>query len=61
MVQIELTSQDAVMLRDVIARYLPDLEIEIADTDDKEFRRFLQGREKFMQGFLGRLEKVITS
>lgn len=61
MVQIELTSQDVSFLRDIIARYLPDLEIEIADTDDKEFRQFLQGREKFMQEFLHRLDTIVSA
>lgn len=61
MAQIELSSEDAAMLRDILARYLPDLEVEIADTDDKEFRKFLRGREKFMQEFLQRLDKIVSA
>ena len=56
MTQIELTPQEAEMLRDILVRYRPELQREIADTDKKEFRRFLQGLEVFMNDFIKRLQ-----
>ena len=56
MTQIELTPQEAEMLRDILVRYRPELQREIADTDKKEFRRFLQGLEAFMNDFIKRLQ-----
>lgn len=55
MVQIALTPQEADTLRDILIRYLQDLRIERADTDDKEFRAFLRERETFMQDLIQRL------
>jgi hypothetical protein len=61
MVGIDLTPKEVEMLRDIVARYLPDLRVEIADTDDKEFRRFLEGRKDFMQELIQRLGKHISA
>lgn len=54
--QIELTPQEAEKLREILVRYRPELRREIADTDKKEFRRFLQGLEVFMNDFIQRLQ-----
>ena len=61
MPQIELTPQEAEMLRDILVRYRPELRREIADTDKKEFRRFLQGMEVFMNDFIQRLQQKIAA
>ena len=61
MPQIELTPQEAEKLRDILVRYLPELRREIADTDKKEFRRFLQGMEVFMNDFIQRLQQKIAA
>ena len=61
MPQIELTPQEAEMLRDILVRYLPDLRREIADTDKKEFRRFLQRMEIFMDDFIKRLQQKFAA
>jgi len=58
MIQIELSPKEAEMLRDVLERYLPELRREIADTDKKEFRRFLEAREVFMNELIQRLQKL---
>ncbi|HOC38620.1 MAG TPA: hypothetical protein PKJ77_05035 [Thermodesulfobacteriota bacterium] len=56
MVHIELTSQEAAGLREILERYLLDLKVEIADTDDKEFRNYLRERQELMQSVIHRLE-----
>ena len=56
MPQIELTPQEAEKLREILVRYRPELRREIADTDKKEFRHFLQGLEVFMNDFIQRLQ-----
>ena len=59
--QIELTPQEAEMLRDILVRYLPELRREIADTDKKEFRRFLQKMEGFIDDFIQRLQQKFAA
>jgi hypothetical protein len=54
--KIELTPQEAEMLREILVRYRPELRREIADTEKKEFRHFLQGLEAFMNDFIPRLQ-----
>ena len=54
--QIELTPQEAEKLREILVRYRPELRREIADTDKKDFRQFLQGLEVFMNDFIQRLQ-----
>ncbi|HPD60740.1 MAG TPA: hypothetical protein PKV48_03145 [Thermodesulfobacteriota bacterium] len=61
MPQIELTPQEAEMLREILVRYLPELRREIADTDKKEFRRYLQGIEVFMNDFIQRLQQKFAA
>ena len=56
MVHIELTSQEAAGLREILERYLLDLKVEIADTDDKEFRSYLRQRQGLMQNVINRLQ-----
>jgi len=56
MVHIELTSQEAAGLREILERYLLDLKVEIADTDDKEFRNYLRERQELMRSVIHRLE-----
>ena len=61
MPQIELTPQEAEMLRDILVRYLPEIRRELADTDKKEFRRFLQRMEVFMDDFIQRLQQKFAA
>ena len=61
MPQIELTPQEAEMLRDILVRYLPELRRELADTEKKEFRQYLQGMEAFMNDFIQRLQQKFAA
>jgi hypothetical protein len=54
--KLHLTSQEEDELLLILARYLPDLESEIANTDSKEFRKQLKEREVFMKGLITRLK-----
>lgn len=52
---IQLTEHDEEMLQSILERYLPDLRIEVANTDDREYRKYLKEREAFVKELLGRL------
>ena len=43
----------------ILERYLPELEIEITDTDGKEFRADLKKGERIMVEFIRRLKAVV--
>jgi len=58
MASVELNSREAGLLKEVLLRYYSDIRFEIADTDDKEFLKFLKAREAFMRGLIKRLEKA---
>ncbi len=55
MITVELTSKEAEMLRFVLASYLSDLRMEIADTDSMDFREGLKEREAFLKKILRQL------
>ena len=55
MVQLSLTEEEAVMLHQVLASYLSDLRMEIADTDAMDFREHLKQREVFLKKVLQEL------
>lgn len=55
---MELSLDDAKQLLEILERYYPALRIEIANTDDREFRRALKVREAFMREMIGRLKNV---
>lgn len=46
MMRVQFTSEEEKELLQILERYLPDLQMEIADTSRKEFRRELKQREK---------------
>jgi hypothetical protein len=56
MVNLELTSEEQQALREFLERYHHDLRIEIANTDDREFRRHLKQRETVMKALIDRLK-----
>lgn len=58
MSRINFTPKEEEELLQILERYLPDLEIEIADTDRKDFRHALQDREVMMKDFIKRLKAV---
>ena len=57
MSKLELTHEEITALVAFIERYLPDLRVEIANTDEREFRKFLKQREEFIRGVLQRLKQ----
>jgi len=57
MSRLNLTPKEEEMLLEVLERYYPELQIEIADTDRKEFRNALKERAVFMADLIGRLKK----
>jgi len=60
MANVELNSREAGLLKEILLRYYSDIRFEIADTDDKEFLKFLKTREAFMRGLITRLQKAET-
>ena len=56
---LELTSEEEKELLSFIERYYHDLRVEIANTDDREFRRNLKHREVIIRGILDRM-KVLS-
>jgi len=54
--KLHLTPQEENELLLILERYLPDLQLEIANTDNKEFRKELKNREAFMIDLIGRLK-----
>lgn len=55
MVQLTLTAEEAGMLGEILASYLSDLRMEIADTDAMDFREHLKQREVFLKKLLQEL------
>ena len=56
MSSLELSREEEKELLEILERYFPALRIEIAKTDDREFRRALKLREASMARIIGRLK-----
>ncbi|MGA2333720.1 MAG: hypothetical protein ABSG75_18435 [Syntrophales bacterium] len=56
MSKLELTPDEEKELLAILERYHHDLRVEIVNTDDREFRRFLRKREEIMSGLINRLK-----
>ena len=52
MATLELTSEEVKELLEIMERQYLSIRIEIANTDDREFRRHLKQREAFMKSFI---------
>ena len=61
MVDIELTQNEANLLREILQTHLSELTFEIAFTHNKGFTELLKKKRDFMVGFLQRLEEVPAS
>jgi len=57
MAKLELTPDEEKELLAILERYRHDLRIEIVNTDDREFRRFLRKREEFLHDLINRLKE----
>jgi predicted HTH domain antitoxin len=55
MVQLTLMTEEAVMLGEILASYLSDLRMEIADMEAMDFREHLKQREVFLKKLLAEL------
>jgi len=53
---LELTPEEEKELLSFIERYHHDLRVEIANTDDREFRRNLKNREAIIRNILDRMK-----
>jgi len=60
MSRINLTPEEEGELLMILERYLPDLEIEMADTDSRDFLHALQKRAVTMRDLIKRLKAVIS-
>ncbi len=61
MVDVELTQNEANILREILQTHLSELTFEIAFTHNREFTEVLRKKRDFMIDFLQRLEGVPTS
>jgi hypothetical protein len=59
MSRINFTPGEEKELLQILERYLPDLEREMADTERKEFRQELKKREVMMIDLIKRLKTVV--
>ncbi len=57
MARVDLTPEEARMLRDVLESYLSDLRMEIAGTESVSFRENLKKTETFLKSLLPRLRE----
>lgn len=56
MIRLDLTEEQAMMLRDVLESYLSNLRMEIASTESKELRDQLKEGETFLKELIERLQ-----
>jgi predicted Zn-dependent protease len=61
MVQLVLTAEEATLLGEILASYLSDLRMEIADTEAMDFREALKQREVFLKKLLHTLSQEQVS
>ncbi len=55
MTRLELTPEESDLLRQALETYLSDLRMEIADTDQMEFREALKRQEVALRGVAERI------
>ena len=59
MAQIEFTQAEMDLLREILQRYLSEVIMEIAHSDRKDFREFLNRRREFMEDCIRRLDRQL--
>jgi hypothetical protein len=57
MIQLNLSNEEASTLNDVLTSYLSDLRMEIADTEQQEFRESLKQEEVLLKKILESLAR----
>ncbi len=60
MSRVDFSPKEEECLLEILQRYLPELESEIANTDDKKFRKALEGRKVLMEDFINRLQTAVV-
>jgi hypothetical protein len=58
MPKLELTGDEALLLKEILMSYLGDLRMEIADTDLQSFRNKLRSNEELINRIIDRLGKM---
>lgn len=58
MPNLELTAEEALLLKEILQSDLGDLRMEIADTDLQSFRDKLSSNEELIKRIIERLEKM---
>jgi hypothetical protein len=53
--ELRLTNDESRTLHDLLQTYLPSLEMEVARTDDREFRRLLLRRQELVERLIQEL------
>jgi Cyclic nucleotide-binding domain len=61
MPQIEFTRGEIDLLREILQRYLSEVIMEIAHSDRRDFREFLNRRREFMEDCIRRLERELPA
>ncbi len=61
MVQIEMTEEQATMLREALETYVPNLKFEIGRTESQPYRERLKGQEEFLRSLMNRLPEASGS
>ena len=57
MVLLNFSEEELKMFKEILENYLSDLRMEIADTDQKDFRESLKKKENFLNELLSLLNK----
>lgn len=55
------TNEELTVLEDVIKEYLTELRMEIADTEDYDYRQNLKRKAELLQVIVGKLERAKVS
>jgi hypothetical protein len=61
MPQIEFTRGEIDLLREILQRYLSEVIMEIAHSDRRDFREFLNRRREFMEDCIRRLDRELPA
>jgi hypothetical protein len=56
--RIDLSEEEAKILRETLSGEISELGLEIADTDQKDFREMLKGRKQILKSVMSKLERV---
>lgn len=59
MVTVELTQEDAYVLKDVLETVLSDIRMEICDTDSVDFRDGLKREKNALQRLISQLQSKV--